>query len=285
MDLIKRKKKEEEDTDIITQSIKKFHFSKASPMYTYEMKASWPETTQYISKRYKNIDSFFRIFRLFFIKNTISISYDLEFIEDGILNRIRDVPIAKFTTEDNGHSHLQLSRNELRFVFNDHFDCENRFIYISIQMFFGNTTVGHANLILIDQKMKTIERFEPYGYRHKITPSVMDEILKAILLLRFHDFKYLDVKDTNLPRCFQDLEQEETVANDLEESREIGGYCQAWCFFYLHMRIANPEMNQVDLLHGLIDEIKSFDNHSMINFIRSYARHVMFLLPTKLNFR
>jgi len=168
-----------------------------------------------------------------------------------------------------------------------HFDTHSRrFIYVdvSFEKKFDQGS-GHANLVLIDNKNKTIERFEPHGYSSRHVPIVINEIINLLFGMKpdFRGYRFLPFTQTNLNESLQSLENLEADEKGINAERgEILGYCYPWCMFYLHMRIANPDIPAKKLLFKLVDEIEEIDKHSKINFIRSYAKNLMFLYPKNL---
>ena len=58
-----------------------------------------------------------------------------------------------------------------------------------------------------------------------------------------------------------------------KSNNEIEGYCGAWSFFYLHMRIANPNMPQLELIKQLKVEIKNKGH--FFNMIRNYVKYIL----------
>ena len=99
----------------------------------------------------------------------------------------------------------------------------------------------------------------------------------------FTYYDFLPFTQTNLKKNLQYLQTDDDKKKGLKnEEGEIGGYCYPWCVFYLHMRIANPDVPPHTLLQNLDKEIDSLDKNSKRNFIRSYAKNFMVFLPKKL---
>jgi ankyrin repeat protein len=148
-----------------------------------------------------------------------------------------------------------------------------RFIMLKLTLI---TDLGtHANIIIYDKQKNTLERFEPYGVVPYLDSNELDEMLekwgKDVL-----NAKYWSPKD-----IFKNIGNIgfQTISNDSkQESRKLGdpaGYCLAWTFWYLEMRINNPEVTPNELLEKSLKKILEKDsvNRSQlfVSFIRDYA--------------
>lgn len=153
-----------------------------------------------------------------------------------------------------------------------------RFIFLKLTLI-ASEQGTHANIIIFDKKTGIVERFEPYGTIPYLNVSKLDKILEKhfIKILRSSTYKtkitYLSSKDLNSV-SFQ------TVSNDTEAAnKKLGdplGYCLAWTFWYLEMRINNPDIHPIelikkakyDILHNSTNKTPSTP---FMDFIRGYA--------------
>jgi len=134
---------------------------------------------------------------------------------------------------------------------------------------------AHANILLIDKENKTIERFEPNG--HDTPPSfnyngiLMDNILSSYFKKLLNDYKYITPKDY-LPKIgFQSYENIEYYKT--RKLGDPGGFCAAWCLWYVFNRIKYNDIKNVDLVYNLIKIIK-YNNMSFKNIIRNFSKQI-----------
>lgn len=123
----------------------------------------------------------------------------------------------------------------------------------------------HANLLIYNFKTKTIEYFEPNGSGY-VNDSIHN-VLKEELCWNT-GFKYLEPKDYSPVASFQYLAME----NNKYELKpgDFGGYCMAWCFWYLEHRLINPDVHPKILVQKLIDNIL-LGKFNLVEYIRNYA--------------
>lgn len=155
-----------------------------------------------------------------------------------------------------------------------------RFIFFKLTLV-SSTTGTHANIIIFDKKTGILERFEPYGNIPYLENNEIDEMIKKELqfLEKYSidnnlEFKYYSPKDLNHNISFQIISNDGRI-----EEKKLGdptGYCLAWTYWYLEMRIKNPNLEPNKLIKLSIRKInehiyKSNDNNKFIDFIREYA--------------
>lgn len=157
------------------------------------------------------------------------------------------------------HSNLNNLINSARREGNNDF----AFVYLSLAV----EKVGlHANIIIYDFTRMTIERFDPYGdtvYFDKNLDNILEEELTWNT-----GFKYLKPSDYMPVSGFQTISDELNPLN--QKSGDFGGFCLAWCTWYLEHRIKNQKIDQKDLVKKLIKKI-SILNISFMEYIRNYA--------------
>jgi hypothetical protein len=136
-------------------------------------------------------------------------------------------------------------------------------VYLSLVV---NNTGLHANILIYDFNRMTIERFDPYGdtvYFDKKLDEVLDEELCWNTGLT-----YLKPSDYMPVAGFQTISDELNPLN--QKSGDFGGFCLAWCTWFLEHRIINQKVNQKDLVKKLIKKI-SMMNITFMEYIRNYA--------------
>lgn len=127
----------------------------------------------------------------------------------------------------------------------------------------------HAILIFYDFTRNVIERFDPYG-NTSATDSNMDEILEEKLTYGT-DMKYCS------PECyfpvsgFQTLSDENNIMN--QKLGDFGGYCLAWCLWYVEHKMINMKVNPKDLIRKTINRFMQM-NIKPMEYIRNYANYI-----------
>ena len=109
-----------------------------------------------------------------------------------------------------------------------------RFIYIKLSIIATNKLQGnirHANLILIDNLKRTVERFEPYGEIYFSNCTELNLILEQELSDKLG---YTFVFVQSYPG-FQIRSDEFEEKN--KSYGDPGGFCLAWCFLYLELKL------------------------------------------------
>jgi hypothetical protein len=137
------------------------------------------------------------------------------------------------------------------------------FVYLSLTV---NNIGLHANILIYDFNRMTIERFDPYGDTVYFDKK-LDEILEEELTWNT-GFKYLKPSDYMSVSGFQTISDELNPLN--QKSGDFGGFCLAWCTWYLEHRIKNSKIDQKDLVKKLIKKMSSMDI-SFMEYIRNYA--------------
>jgi ankyrin repeat protein len=153
-------------------------------------------------------------------------------------------------------------------------DSSNQFIVIPLGIEVANGS--HANILIIDTKNKTIERFEPNGKNNPRDLYYNAELLDTILINKFNEliprYSYLKPSDFLPDIGFQILE---TLDN--EKCTRLGdpnGFCAVWCVWWAEQRVTNPNIKPDKLTSELIRQIR-FANKSFKNLIRNYSMKII----------
>lgn len=109
---------------------------------------------------------------------------------------------------------------------------------------------SHENSIIIDHKNKTIERFEPHGYKgaHYYNTKNLTVLLKKYFKKVLPKYKFLDSKDIYPRRGVQTYEHISSY-HDISYSLRPG-YCAAWSAWYMDLiatNLKNPNLNMDDI--------------------------------------
>ena len=156
------------------------------------------------------------------------------------------------------------------------FNKDIRFIILKLTLV--TETGTHANVLVYDKKTNIFERFEPYGVVPYLESDKLDDFL-ATWGKNVFNSKYLSPKD-----IFKNIGNIgfQTISNDTQQSvKKLGdpaGYCLAWTFWYLEMKINNPDTPTNKLLENsmknILDNKDSDRNQLFIGFIRDYASNL-----------
>lgn len=156
--------------------------------------------------------------------------------------------------------------------------------YIVIPLGIDTPIGSHANMIIIDNNKKTIERFEPNGADEPRGMKYNQELLDEILVNKFNSllekYKYLKPSDYLPVVGFQLLEITET-----DKCSKIGdpnGFCAVWCVWWVSMRVKYKKYDQKKLVLELIRTIK-FKNLKFKNLIRNFSVSITELRDEELN--
>jgi ankyrin repeat protein len=238
--------------------------------------------TVYILNKYKNLIVPFKYFNIcqamtnrdmlginLFRKKEDTIIYDLVY---GYSNFLYELSPYLLLWRDRYSYYID--RN-LKFYVKKVLNSTCRFIYFKLTLV-PSSSGTHANILLYDKVTNMMERFDPYGNIPYVDGDEIDNVLSKYFKNIFtkKNFKYLSPKDYMGNISFQ------TISNDGDYSvKRLGdpiGFCLAWTFWYLEMRITNPDMHPSVTIKESIDKIinnnRTIDGeYIFINFIREYA--------------
>ena len=129
--------------------------------------------------------------------------------------------------------------------------------------------VLHANVLIYDFKNLTIERFEPYGNTSLIENEI-DEILEEELTWST-GLKYLRPKDFLPFAGFQTISDELNLIN--MKAGDFGGFCLAWCIWYIETRIKNSGIDPKTLVLKIINKLNKME-YKFSEHIRNYSNKI-----------
>jgi len=159
----------------------------------------------------------------------------------------------------------------------------NNIRYIFIKLTLIPSSFGtHANILIFDKNSGILERFEPYGRIPYLENNKLDDLLKNRLSPIFINylnkynkkFKYISPTDYVDGLSFQILSND-----DQDTTKKLGdpaGYCLAWTYWYLEMRLNNNNIPSAELVrkstNNIINNKSKYDNrYPFIDFIRDYS--------------
>lgn len=143
-----------------------------------------------------------------------------------------------------------------------------RFVVCSLDILYGDYYLTHYNILLIDTKNKTIERFEPYGHTLPYAKKVNIFIKNiAVERLGLTNFTYIPPEKISKKLGIQ------SVADSYD------GMCITISLLYLHLRLHNPKLKQKKLVSNLL----SLNRNKLKNLILKFAKYIEKLLKKKYN--
>jgi hypothetical protein len=158
----------------------------------------------------------------------------------------------------------------------DLLDCIKRgdkMIAMPLNLNFGTSSTGHANLLIYRPYENTIERFEPYGdLPNASAEKIFNQVLKRMFEVEMKPYlKELTPKfispDQVCPNIkgFQALEEQLGL---LEQ--EGGGFCAMWSLFILELIFLNPTLSTKEIIEKGLTLAKSKPQY-LRNVIRGYV--------------
>ena len=136
---------------------------------------------------------------------------------------------------------------------------------------------GHFNLLLLNIKEMTLERYEPYGYNTfpKLATTMDVDILKLFNGNGVNIKRFIHPQDYMPIRSIQALE--ESVASIYKKKmlfhNDPIGYCGVWCCWFASKRLTYPDLpikELIKILPGLIRQKKDFRT-----FARNTGNHLL----------
>jgi len=188
-------------------------------------------------------------------------------------------------------------------------DCGKRFVIVPLTLILGvkdGETYGHANVVIFDSVTSIATRFEPHGKNpsYKDSADVTLKLNKWIKGNLGRVYRQVRVTETNIqsaeshlhwrrkafggsfvnvnelsrvhlnkqkikdmPLDFTNLYDE--MKCDLQVEKR-GGYCEAWTVLFLHLRLANPEKSDEEI----IGHMKSYGNKRITETAILYLNHL-----------
>lgn len=144
-----------------------------------------------------------------------------------------------------------------------------RFAILFLSIIYPDTL--HANVIIYDFKNMTIERFEPYGGHLTFNNTqYIDKVLNEELTWNT-GFTYIQPSEYLPTMGFQILSHENYIY--YKKTGDPGGFCLAWCLWYIETKIKNQNVNSKELVLKVINKIKKSEI-KFNEYIRNYSNKI-----------
>jgi hypothetical protein len=127
----------------------------------------------------------------------------------------------------------------------------------------------HATLVIYDFKRNIIERFDPYGNTTLLDKDI-DVVFKKELKYG-KNVKYCDTSCYFPVAGFQTISNEENMYN--QKMGDFGGYCLAWCLWYIEHRLKNLKINPKILVRKTLNKLMIM-KLKPDEYIRNYANNI-----------
>lgn len=139
---------------------------------------------------------------------------------------------------------------------------------------------GHANYIIYDVILRTMERFEPHGDINEILDKSMlkcvdapvdDALIKLFKENLGENFisKYYKPLEFCPQLGFQTLQEK-----DEYKKYDPSGFCSAWSCWYADLRLLNPDVKSKNLIVETISALKK-SPRKLTDFIRNYSQFIV----------
>jgi len=127
----------------------------------------------------------------------------------------------------------------------------------------------HATLVIYDFKRNVIERYDPYGNTTLLDKDI-DIVFKKELMYG-KNIKYCDTSCYFPVAGFQTISNEENMYN--QKMGDFGGYCLAWCLWYIEHRLKNLKANPKMLVRKTLNRLMEM-KLKPDEYIRNYANNI-----------
>ena len=152
--------------------------------------------------------------------------------------------------------------------------CKKRFVFIDLRLHSTVLKLTHQNLIIIDNKLKTIERFDPVGSKHiihltfsllkKSPDKIFEETFSSVPRLK--NYRYIS------PRCYQkvlDIQTKEGMNIFSNRKNEPSGFCQMWALYIMHLKLINQSLTTSEILK----HVRTKSSKTLHKLIRDYTSY------------
>ena len=158
--------------------------------------------------------------------------------------------------------------------------------FVTCPFGFNCNEFGHANYLLFDKVLKTLERFESFG---EVTGNCIsdtdvdikiEELFRENLPYEYKNFRYIRPLNILPKHNVQSEQESEDRWVKREEQNNPVGFCSVWSIWYIDLRTSNPDVEPENLIKIAIKKIKEieekrknrgFGKGSFTDFIRRYS--------------
>jgi hypothetical protein len=149
--------------------------------------------------------------------------------------------------------------------------CNTKKVRFSIQLLRIAFAPGeyHSNAIIYDNKKKTLTRFEPHGdvssySSYRLNHKFQDFVIKNVDLFPGGYIAPHWICPNVGPQT------RELIADYPKKEGQAGGFCAAWTQLYIHLRILNPDLTDLEVM-----ELLNVAPRKLSIIIRNYMAAIM----------
>jgi hypothetical protein len=144
--------------------------------------------------------------------------------------------------------------------------CNSRIIAVPVILYYTYHKYSHMTILIYDKRRLEMQRYDPNGMSQEYNEFILDEKLK---------FEFWD----NLNSAINYIKPDNTCPVQLYQSKYFTdendeGYCSAWCFWYLELRLMNLDIDPYKVEQLAYDELRKKDI-SLLEFIRGYTNFLL----------
>lgn len=115
----------------------------------------------------------------------------------------------------------------------------NRFVISFLCIRKSGSYTGHCNLLIWDREMKTVTRFDPFGY------NPMRGLKKNVLSVYPPGTRYIT---SSIPMGLQRIEH----YGKPYTKEDLPGYCAIWCVWFIRQRLRYPQLTVNEIIERTI---------------------------------
>jgi ankyrin repeat protein len=214
--------------------------------------------------------------------NNIETSLTKNFINNKILDNYYSslgiVKLNDFLNFEIVWSYLKLFiPTNFREILDSFIKSDKKYLVIPIGMELTNG--NHANILFYDKEKYELERFEPYGSNfppgYNYNPKNLDSQIYNLFssLINNEKFKYYTPLDYEIKIGLQFIDATEYQLYKNINITDPGGFCAAWCLWYIDMKLNNLTIPRKSLIPKLINYIR-LKKKSFRTTIRNYTKNI-----------
>ena len=149
--------------------------------------------------------------------------------------------------------------------------------YLIIPIGIQLTNGSHSNILLYIKSTNELERYEPYGRDYppnfNYNDINLDTNINNLFLNYLKDIKF----NYYSPQLYQPkvgLQLLDSIEYSKEKNiGDPGGFCSAWCLWYIDMRLSYNHIDRNDIINLLITNIR-YKHASFRSIIRSFTKKI-----------
>ena len=163
----------------------------------------------------------------------------------------------------------KLSRNIEKCI-----DRGSEIIIVPLHVRYNESTLGHANVLIVRTKFKTVEHFEPNGENgtNEWNEDVFERVVRDLvnkLNIKNEKYNYLLPKDV----CPLGLQEFESMYNAPSNSKYEGpGFCGVWSLFIMELVLMNPHLTTKQVNDQALDQIPEGSMNDKARYLKEIIR-------------